>query len=57
VTTTDVVLDVRQMARWAPRLGDDVSLVRIDNAMHDVFLSSEPVRAEAYDQLDRWLRN
>jgi alpha-beta hydrolase superfamily lysophospholipase len=55
VTTTDIVLDVSQMTRWAPGLAEDVALVRIDGAMHDVFLSREPVRAEAYEQFTRWL--
>jgi alpha-beta hydrolase superfamily lysophospholipase len=49
------VLDVSQMTRWAPGLAEDVALVRIDGAMHDVFLSREPVRAEAYEQFTRWL--
>jgi alpha-beta hydrolase superfamily lysophospholipase len=57
VTTTDIVLDVSQMSRWAPGLADDVALVRIDGALHDVFLSREPVRDKAYDQLTRWLRS
>jgi alpha-beta hydrolase superfamily lysophospholipase len=55
VTTTDIVLDVSQMTRWAPGLAEDVALVRIDGAMHDVFLSREPVRAEAYEHFTRWL--
>jgi alpha-beta hydrolase superfamily lysophospholipase len=55
VTSTDIVLDVDQMARWAPRLSDEVRVIRVDGAMHDVFLSKEPVRARAYDQLTRWL--
>jgi alpha-beta hydrolase superfamily lysophospholipase len=55
VTTSDIVLDVSQMSRWASGLADDVALVRIDGAMHDVFLSQEAVRTKAYEQLTSWL--
>jgi alpha-beta hydrolase superfamily lysophospholipase len=55
VTTTDIVLDVEQMWRWAPTLGKHITMVRIDNALHDVTLSPEPVRKLAFDEIDRWL--
>jgi hypothetical protein len=29
--------------------------VRVDGALHDVFLSRQPARDGAYDALDRWL--
>ncbi len=51
----DTVLDVAQIARWAPQLGTDVTLVRIDGAVHDVFLSATDVREAAYDRVARWL--
>lgn len=43
----DTVLDVEQIARWAPWLGADVTVRRLDGALHDVFLSAEPVRTQA----------
>lgn len=52
----DVVLDVRALALRTLSLGDSVSLERIDGALHEVFLSSTPVREEAYARLERWLR-
>ena len=52
----DVVLDVRALALRTLSLGDSVSLERIDGALHEVFLSSPPVREEAYARLERWLR-
>ncbi|WP_449372918.1 hypothetical protein [Arthrobacter psychrolactophilus] len=52
----DVVLDVRALALRTLSLGDSVSLERIDGALHEVFLSSTPVRDEAYARLERWLR-
>ena len=51
----DTVLDVRQIARWAGCLGDEVTSVPIKDARHDVFLSLEQPRREAYERLDGWL--
>jgi alpha-beta hydrolase superfamily lysophospholipase len=52
---TDVVLDVRQIAKWSHQLGPHVTVVRLEGAMHDVFLSRKDVRDEAYGEVDRWL--
>jgi len=52
---TDIVLDVRQIRRWAGVLGDHVTSLAIEGARHDVTLSREPVRKQVYDELDRWL--
>ncbi len=54
-TSTDIVLDVRQIAKWSHQLGTQVTVVRLEGAMHDVFLSRKDVRDEAYEQVDRWL--
>lgn len=56
LTRADSVLDVDEVAKAALKLGSTVTVDRIDGALHDVFLSSEPVRNEAYARLDRWLR-
>jgi alpha-beta hydrolase superfamily lysophospholipase len=53
---SDSVLDVNTMAFRAMTLGRTVTLERIEGALHDVFLSAPPVRADAYARLDRWLR-
>ncbi|MDG4764340.1 alpha/beta hydrolase [Solwaraspora sp. WMMD406] len=55
-TLADAVLDVEHMARWAPRLGRHVTLVRIDGGMHDLTLSRQPARDQVFSELDRWLR-
>ncbi|MFV2020012.1 alpha/beta hydrolase [Micromonospora sp. LOL_023] len=55
-TLADAVLDVEHMARWAPRLGRHVTVVRIDGGMHDLTLSRQPARDEVFSELDRWLR-
>lgn len=52
----DVVLDVRSLALRTLSLGDSVTLERVDGALHEVFLSSRPVREDAYARLGRWLR-
>lgn len=51
----DIVLDVRGIAQRSTDLGQSVTLVRINNAMHDVFLSEKQVRARAFDAIDEWL--
>lgn len=55
VDTADAVLDVRQIARWAGCLGGRLSVVPVDGARHDVFLSQEPARTTAYTALTTWL--
>lgn len=57
VDELDAVLDSRQIARWAGCLGNSVTSSPITGARHDVFLSKEEPRAEAYRLLDRWLHD
>jgi alpha-beta hydrolase superfamily lysophospholipase len=51
---SDIVLDVKQIARRAPRLGRRVTINRVEGAIHDVLLSSKPVRTTAYADLKQW---
>ena len=53
-SSTDIVLDVEQIRKWAHRLSDHVTLVRVEGALHDVTMSREPVREAAFAQVDRW---
>jgi alpha-beta hydrolase superfamily lysophospholipase len=55
MTTTDSVLVVDDIARAATRLGDRVSIARIPDAIHDVFLSGPGARDAAYGALHDWL--
>ena len=55
VFSTDVVLDVRQMRRWATAVGRRVTVVSVIGAIHDVVLSRPEPRARVYAELDRWL--
>ncbi|MFE6964536.1 alpha/beta hydrolase [Agromyces sp. NPDC057679] len=54
--SSDSVLVVDEIAQRALKLGPSVTVARIDGALHDVFLSREPVRGEAYADITRWLR-
>lgn len=56
IDEADAVLDVKQIARWAGCLGDAVTVVPIDKARHDVFISKAEPREAAYRAVDVWLR-
>jgi alpha-beta hydrolase superfamily lysophospholipase len=51
----DTVLDVDHIAARAPRLGRDVTLVRIEDGIHDLALSPEPARTVFFDAVFDWL--
>ena len=53
----DTVLDVRQIARWAGCLGSETTVVPIEDARHDVFLSLPAARKQAYESFGAWLDN
>lgn len=55
VASTDIVLDVEQIARWAHKLGRYVTISRLEGAIHDVFLSGKNTREEAFEMIHRWL--
>ena len=51
----DIVLNVGQIVRLSPKLGPNVTCVRITGAIHDVFLSPLAARGQAFDALSNWL--
>lgn len=53
---SDLVLDVKQIQRWSGCLGERTNIVPIEGARHDVFLSAETPRNQAFRELDSWLR-
>lgn len=55
-TRADSVLEVDAVARAGLKLGPEVTIMRIDGAIHDIFLSAKEPRAAAYAALDRWVR-
>ena len=52
VDDADAVLDVKQIARWSGCLGDAVTVVPIEGARHDVFISKDEPRKAAYAAVD-----
>ena len=51
----DVVLNVEDIKRVGEALGPQVSLLEIENAIHDIFLSRKKVRENALKQMFDWL--
>jgi alpha-beta hydrolase superfamily lysophospholipase len=51
----DVVLDVADMVRLAPRLGPNVELRAVPGGIHDLTLSPPPARERAFAMLGEWL--
>ncbi len=52
---TDVILDVTDINRISDVLGSHITEVRIDGGVHDLLLSKEPVRNEAYETMMTWV--
>jgi alpha-beta hydrolase superfamily lysophospholipase len=50
----DTVLDVDQIVSRATRLGRHVTIVRIEEGMHDLVLSAPPVREQVLHEIARW---
>ncbi|MCR1160819.1 alpha/beta hydrolase [Paenarthrobacter sp. UW852] len=53
--TADVALNVDAVAHRSLSLADTVTISRLPNALHDIFLSPEPIRREAFARIVRWL--
>jgi alpha-beta hydrolase superfamily lysophospholipase len=51
----DSVLNVDHMTRYATGLGRDVTVVRIEDGLHDLTLSRPAARQRLFDLLDGWL--
>lgn len=51
----DAVLDADVIATLAPRLGRDVTVVRIPEGMHDLALSGEAARMRLFKEIGEWL--
>jgi len=53
----DLVVNVKDISRHAHKIKGDCRIVSIDGAVHDVMLSSRPVREIAYNELFSWLES
>ena len=52
----DSVLDVEQIAARAVRLGRCVTVVRVEEGLHDLVLSAPPVRERVFAEIERFTR-
>jgi hypothetical protein len=52
---TDTVLNVNDIDRYSTTLGSQVTKRVIQNGMHDLVLSREPVRSEVFAAMFDWL--
>jgi len=55
LVSSDSVLDVAQIVRRAPLLGDDVTVRQIEGGGHDLALSPEPARSQYLEGVMAWL--
>ncbi len=53
--TADVILDADRIAAAAALVGSDVSIRRIDGAVHDLVLSQEPARSQTFEVMAEWI--
>ncbi|WP_142783233.1 alpha/beta hydrolase [Changchengzhania lutea] len=51
----DIVLNVDDIKRIGMTLGENVTLLEIEDAQHDILLSSKEVRTKAFEKLFDWL--
>jgi alpha-beta hydrolase superfamily lysophospholipase len=53
--TSDCVLNVEHIRQIGPKLGKDITMIEIKDALHDIFLSKEEVRNRAFEEMFGWL--
>ncbi|WP_445116075.1 alpha/beta hydrolase [Acinetobacter sp. WZC-1] len=53
--TSDVILEVKDIIKYAGKLQGDVNVMTIKNGLHDLVLSAPEVRKQVYHNLFEWL--
>jgi alpha-beta hydrolase superfamily lysophospholipase len=53
----DIVLDIKDIIKHAPKLGNNVTIQAIKDGKHDLILSEKGVREKVYYNLFRWLKS
>jgi len=53
----DIVLKVSNIKRVGAKLGQKVTVIEIENAQHDIFLSCKTVREKAFNEMFIWLNS
>lgn len=56
-TYQDIVLNVKDIKNRGAKLGQQVTLVEIENGIHDLFLSPQMVREKAFNKMFTWLKD
>lgn len=56
-SNTDTVLNVEHIKKYGATLGAKVTLVEIQNGMHDLVLSRKEVREVVFQEMFSWLKN
>ena len=54
---SDIILNTKHIEKIGRKLGNKVTSVEIENGMHDLLLSPEPVRNIAFKKIIEWLKN
>jgi alpha-beta hydrolase superfamily lysophospholipase len=55
ISDCDAVLDVKRMVEQSLGLGRNVTCVQVDNAVHDVLLSTQTPREQSFTVLGEWM--
>lgn len=53
---SDAVLNVKEIEKYAQKIQGKVTIMSIQNGMHDLVLSQKQVRQSVYNQLLEWLK-
>ncbi len=53
----DIVLDVEDIEKYGPYLGENTEVVMIEDGIHDLVLSQEKARTETYKQIFSFINN
>jgi alpha-beta hydrolase superfamily lysophospholipase len=54
--SNDIVLNIEDIKKVGGKLGHNVTLMKIDNAQHDIFLSPKAIREVGFDKMFSWLK-
>lgn len=54
---SDVILEIKDIRKYANKLQGDVTVITIKNGLHDLVLSAAPVRVHVYKSLFQWLND
>lgn len=55
--STDVILEVKDIIKYANKISGDITLSSIQEGLHDLVLSEKPVREQVYTTLFNWLNS